>query len=216
MTLTLDSFSYDDDLHVYRNAEGLTRPSVTQTLKAGGLFNYDRIPVDLLAAKCALGSNVHAWTAAYDRGEHGREDTLHLSDREEGYALGWPKFVDALGEHEWLSIEQPMMRTIGGLQVGGTADRKVRIGRRIFILDIKCVSSFDPAWRLQLADYVMMDTGRLDCSMYGRAIVLLHPNSTFNYHQIDPSHDALDSQVATAFIQTYVWRKNHNKLHIPA
>lgn len=101
-----------------------------------------------------------------------------------------------------------MLRKIGALEVGGTPDRRVRIGTRIYILDIKCVAAFNVAWRLQLADYVMMLTGRSTCSMYGRMIVRLLSDGTFRVDFIDPAHDEADSAAALGFVQTYVWKKN--------
>jgi hypothetical protein len=205
----LDVFSYDDDTHTYRNSRDEVRPSVTETLKHGGLFDYSRIDPRLLERKRIIGSNVHAWTAEYDR--TGDDDLLKLSPDEEPYARAYLAFRRDL-KMQILDVELPMLRPIHGLEIGGTPDRRVRIGQRIYILDLKCVAAFHHAWRLQLADYVMMLTGRPDCSMYGRAIVRLRPDGAYRYDPIDPKWDETDSAVAAAFVQTFVWKRNHRLL----
>ena len=206
-----DDCSFDDDLHEYRNGAGLIRPSATETLKYGGLFDYSRVDPRKLEAKRIIGKNGHAWTARYDLavklgGELPSFD--ELTEEEEAYCRAWPKFRKEL-PFEVIDIEKAMVRPIAGLEVGGTPDRKIRIGHRLVMLEIKFVAAFHAGWKLQLADYVMQESGRHDCSAYGRAVVRLTKDGRFHYNPIDPKWDAADSAAATAFVQTFAWKKNH-------
>jgi hypothetical protein len=214
----LDTFSFDADTHRYVNARGQERPSVTQTLQAGGLFDFSRINPAVLERKRLIGSEVHAWTAAYDQAilefpHHSRMWPWmdSVSEEAERYCAAWIKFRSEIA-FTTLGIEVQMLKPVMGLELGGTYDRKVRIGNRIHILEIKTVASFHHAWRLQLADYVMQDTGRSNCSMYARSVVRLLNNGTYRFDTIDPQWDETDSAVAVAFAQTYMWKKNHNLL----
>lgn len=205
-----DDFSFDHDTHTYRNWRGEVRPSVTQTLQAGGLFKYDRVPPELLERKRIIGQAVHAWTAEYDT-EH-EPDLCSLTAEEEPYAKAWLLFRREF-PFTVLEVEKKMLRELHGIELGGTLDRKVRMpDGRIFYLDLKCCESFHPAWRLQLADYVMLDTGRPTCAAYGRATVRLSKRGLYKLDTISPEWDQVDSAVATAFVQTYAWKYNHKLL----
>ncbi len=204
----LDTCDFDPDLHLYRNPRGEIVPSVTGTLKS--CFDYSRVNPDVMEAKRLIGDAVHRWTAEHDRGK--KPDLLELSEIEEGYARAW---LVCRIEHpmEFLEIEQPMVRTLMGVEVGGTPDRIVRIGGRLFILDIKCVANLHPAWRLQLAQYGMMYRQRPNLSGIGRVIVRLKPNAHYHWDVINAKHDTADAAVAIAFLQTTTWMLN-NRLKV--
>ena len=204
-----DEVSFDEDDHVYR-IRGEKRPSVTETLKSGGLFDYSRVPPDLLEFKRKLGKRVHAWTAEYDRERD--VDLCDLTRDEQGYAEGWLACRAKHPEMELVEIETPMVRPILGVEVGGTPDRIVKIRRLLYILDLKCVASFHAPWKLQLADYGMMRTGRPTCNAIGRIIVRLRKDGHFHFDPIDSANDAVDSTIAIAFLQTHVWKQNHRLL----
>lgn len=207
-----DTFSYDDDLHEYRNASGLVRPSVTQTLKDGGIFNYSRVPAALLNLKREIGKNVHRWTARHDESGRAEDDLLDLYPEERPYAESYMRLLDEYGPMiSWIEIEKAMLADVSGFEMGGTPDRFLRFGQRLMTWDLKCVAAFHPGWRLQLADYNMMRSKRSTCAQYGRAIVrLMKDGRKAKLDIIDPKYDAVDSATAAALVTSWVWRRNHN------
>ena len=205
-----DTFSFDEDLHQYRNAAGLIRPSVTEVLKHGGLFDYSRIDPQLLERKRIIGQRVHAWTAQHDISNREEDDVMDLEPEERGYAESYLRWRDAMGSQvEMVEIEKAMISEVGGFQLGGTPDRLMRVGARLTILDLKCVATFHPAWRLQLADYAMMRSKRPTCAAYDRAILQLTKTGRPIYKPIPREYDQQDSTAATAFVVAFTWRNIH-------
>jgi hypothetical protein len=197
----LDShdFSYEHDSHTYRNGAGIVRPSVTQTLKLGGVIDYSMVPPAILENARRRGSNVHAWTAEYDR--YGEIDPTWIQDDEAPYFEAWLKFRRE-SRAMFDTIEQPMLRTIRGMEVGGTPDRIGYLGRNRFIFDIKCCRSKHPGWALQLASYEMMETRRARVGHMGRMIVQLYPNGSYNAFGFDDSTDAAGAIAAITLCST--------------
>jgi hypothetical protein len=180
-------FSYEDSTHEYRNAVGILRPSVTGTLKTAGVIDYRGVPAAVLENARRRGSNVHRWTAEYDR--HGFIDETWMQDDEIPYFEAWLRFRRE-SRAVFEVIEQPMLRTICGMEVGGTPDRIGFLGRTRFIFDIKCCRNRHPGWALQLADYEMMETRRARVGHLGRMVVQLYPNASYNAFAFDDPTDA--------------------------
>jgi hypothetical protein len=212
-------FSYDDDLHEYRNAAGLVRPSVTQTLKIGGVVDYSMVPPDILENARRRGSNVHLLTAEFDR--HGDIDWTWLQEDEIPYFEAWLKFRR---ESKFVinEIEQSMLRKIAGMEVGGTPDRVGFLGRNRFVIDIKCCRSKHPGWGLQLADYEMMLTGKPRVGHLGRMIVQLLPTGNYSAFASEDPSDAPAAIAALtlsttqdhfeaedAMLTLNAWKSNH-------
>lgn len=207
----LDDFTFDEDLHEYRNAQNVLRPSVTQVLKICGAIDFSHVPLDLLERKRVIGTNVHKWSADYDRPllnggiRTDPIDDISLSDEEWGYAQGWMKFCDEV-RPKWLHIEQKMLRTVGGIEVGGTPDRICLIGRRLYVVDIKCSACLAPAWRLQTAMYEMMHTGHAKVGVLGRMIVRLTADGKYRPPTIHD--DTSDAAGALHMLGAATWLLN--------
>jgi hypothetical protein len=180
-------FSYDDDLHEYRNSAGIVRPSVTQTLKIGGVIDYSMVPPAILENARRRGTNVHAWTAEFDK--HGSIDETWLEEDEVPYFEAWLKFRRE-SRFVICETERPMLSTIAGMELGGTPDRVGFLGRSKFVVDIKCCRARHAGWALQLADYEMMLTGRPRVGHLGRMIVQLLPTGNYNSFSYDDPTDA--------------------------
>jgi hypothetical protein len=180
-------FSYDDDLHEYRNSAGIVRPSVTQTLKVGGVIDYSHVPPAILENARRRGTNVHMLTAEFDR--YSDIDGTWLQEDEIPYFEAWKKFRRESG-FVICEIEQPMLRSIRGMEIGGTPDRVGYLGRNKFVLDIKCCRSRHAGWALQLGAYEMMLTSKSRVGHLGRLIVQLFPTGNYNAFPHDDSSDA--------------------------
>lgn len=197
----LDShdFSYDDDLHEYRNGVGIVRPSVTQTLKVGGVIDYSMVPPAILENARRRGTNVHRWTCEYDK--HGSIDETWLQEDEVPYFEAWMKFRSE-SKFVITNIEEPMLRTIAGMEVGGTPDRVGFLGRNKFVLDIKCCRARHAGWALQVGAYEMMLTGRPRVGHMGRMIVQLFPTGKYNSFSFDDPTDASGAIAALTLATT--------------
>jgi hypothetical protein len=213
-------FSYDDDLHQYKNAAGIVRPSVTQTLKIGGVIDYSMVPPAILENARRRGVNVHRLTADFDK--YGDIDETWLQEDEVPYFEAWRKFRRE-SKFVITTIEEPMLRTIAGMEVGGTPDRVGFLGRNKFVLDIKTCAAKHPGWALQLSDYEMMLTNRPRVGHMGRMVVMLQKTGNFSTLFYDDPTDATGAIAALTLSTTQdkfeaedarltlaAWAHNHN------
>lgn len=189
-------FTYEHDAHQYRNGAGTLRPSMTQALQAARIFDLSGVPTHVLERKRLIGNNVHECTAEHDL--HGEIDPLWLLPAAAGYFRAWLQWRRDLRVHEFLEIERPMLSVIGGYQVGGTPDRIAVIGRRPYIVDLKCCLTRHPGWRLQTAGYEMMKTRQHDCGRMGRMSVRLMPDGRYDQDTYDDPTDAHATHAAVA------------------
>lgn len=208
---TPTEFSYEDAEHIYTDNEGIVRPSVTQCLALGGVFDYSMVPIELLERKKIIGNNVHDWTADYDTGLD--PDPTQLTEEEAAYAQGWIDFVRDT-RPEWVAIEQPMMGSIHGTIVAGRPDRIAIINRKLWVIDLKCCAAHHPGWKLQTAGYEMLYTKRPTVGAMGRMSVRLTPDGRYvpNQKPYDDPHDAV---AFAAFAQSATWMKNNHLARPP-
>lgn len=172
-----EDFSFEEDGHCYRNSAGIIRPSVTQCLHAQGIFDLSMVPEDVLQNARRRGVNVHRWTAEYD--QFGSIDDSWIADDERGYFEAWLAFRRE-SECEIVSIEQPALCTIGGIEVGGTPDRIIWMGPSLYVNDIKCCAVKHPGWALQVALYEMQQTRKTRCGHMGRMVTQLFPTGKYS------------------------------------
>lgn len=198
MNYDLDDLSFEEDTHTYLNPAGLRVPSVTQTLALTGVFDYSMVPPELLERKRIIGNNVHAASAEYDKAGC---DTVRmfarLTDDERPYAEGWVHFVRDV-RPRWIAIEDRMLRRIGRHELAGTPDRIAIVGRRAWVIDIKCSACKMAGWGLQTADYEMLHTRRASIGAMGRMIVRLSPRGTYNTLTFSDPSDAAAALAALA------------------
>lgn len=192
-------FSYEHDRHLYRNSRGIIRPSVTQSLKAQGIFNFDHVPKDVLENARRRGQNAHKWCSEYD--VYTFCDDGWIADDELGYFEAWLKFRREI-KPRIIEVEVPMLGLIGGIEVGGTPDVLAWIGRHRYIIDRKCCASKHPGWALQTADYEMLQTGRPRCGHLGRMSVQLFPDGRYS---VQVYEDASDADAAIAAVVLTEW-----------
>ncbi len=199
----IHAFHYEEDTHTYRNGHGTVRPSVTQILKDVGVFDYSHIDPQILERKRRIGSNVHRWTAEYDR--IGSLDESALAEDELGYFHGWLRFRReskfVLGE-----IAQPVLRNIMGVELGGRPDRTGHLGSMKYVLDIKTCTARHPGWALQLALYEMLLTGVPRCGHMGRMAVQLFPEGKYEIFCMEAPSDA---GAALSALMLSAWKQNN-------
>ena len=127
----MKTLSFDEDLHKYTDASGLTIPSVTQIMKTAGLVNLDWIPVELLEQKADLGKKVHSTTELYDKGDL---DISELHPTLKAYLDGWIKFRKDFNFTS-TEIEMQLLHTV--YRYAGRIDRVGLMGSDLILLDIK-------------------------------------------------------------------------------
>ena len=125
------TLTFNEDLHKYTDANGLTIPSVTQILKTAGLVNLDWIPAEILEQKADLGKKVHSATELYDK-EDLNFDALHPVLK--SYIDGWVKFRKDFN-FEPTEIELQLLHA--AYRYAGRIDRVGMMGKDLTILDIK-------------------------------------------------------------------------------
>lgn len=199
----LHDFSFEEDTHTYRNAQGTVRPSVTGILKELGIFDYSHIEPAVLERKRRIGSNIHRWTAAYDRGEAFDEDIL--PEDEKGYFAGWQRFRRE-SRFTLERVAEPILNTIMGVELGGRPDRTGTLGKKRYVVDLKTSAARHPAWALQLALYEMLLTGIPRCGHLGRMVVQLFPDGNYEIFSLETPSDA---GAALSAVMLAVWKQNH-------
>lgn len=199
----LDAFSFDADEHIYRNALGFVRPSVTECMHAAGLYDFSRVDPMVFERKRRIGKSVHRATAEFD--SNGWCDETWLEEDEIPYFRGWQLFRKDFHEIRFDKIEAPMLRTVHGVEIGGTPDRQGWIAGARLILDLKCAAADTPAWRIQTASYELMEFDSLRCGHAVRMVVLLRPDGTYRTIFHDKPEDAA---AALGCIQLEAWKRN--------
>lgn len=141
--------NFDAERHEYSDEHGKIYPSVTQVLKAGGVFNgYAGISDEQRAAAMDLGTRVHWMLQLYDEGAL---NVRKLKKPMRGYLKAWRTWKQYSG-FIVAGIEQ---RFISPLGYAGTVDRHGYIMHPHIpvMLDIK--TGAIPDWvKIQLAAYV--------------------------------------------------------------
>jgi len=192
-------FSFEEDGHIYRNRDGIVRPSVTQSLKAQGIFDFSMVKPDVLENARRRGKNGHRWTAEYDN--YGFLDESWLAEDEQGGFEAWLRFRREI-RPLILATERPMMGHIAGIEIAGTPDREVMIGAHHYMLELKFCAAKHPGWGLQLADYEMLKTSRARCGHYGRMSVRLMPTGKY---EVTTFEDRRDAEAAIAAVTLTEW-----------
>lgn len=196
-------FTFDAGLHLYKDANGVARPSVSQVIKAEGLISFAGINPSILERKRQLGTLVHKVTELYDQGE----DLTQYEIPEEvwPYFDGWVNFRNDCG-FEPRFIEQKMLASVHGMFYGMTLDSEGPIDGEEHIIEKKCGASQHPAWGVQLAGYAMGKYPNAS-SRPKRAAVQLGPQFPRNYKQ-HPYDEQSDYTVWMNSLANTIWKIN--------
>ncbi len=186
------TFTFDEQRHLYRRADGLIIPSITQVLKQTGWANYDDIRVDILERASERGTAVHAITEFLDTEMAGvPEEEIDLSPVNPEYlpyVRAWLNFK-ADCDVQILDVEQQAIGNINGMPVGRKYDRRAIVAGREAVLEIKTGESRYPWWGLQLAGY---DSTTPQCPNQlhrERYAVQLRKSATYQMHHFTDEGD---------------------------
>lgn len=174
---------------------------VTNVLKSVGIVD----PRWFTEYSAIRGQYAHMATALYDK------NTLDMESLDSslvGYVKGWIKFRKETENRFQITHIEEMVYS-DSLMFAGTLDRLVfeYSTKRTGILDIKCVTSLDPAVEIQTAGYEMAwreCTKFMKC-LINRYAVQLFPNGTYKLKELNRLSDA---SIWLSAINIYNWQIN--------
>ncbi len=188
--------AFDEASHTYR-LEGRVVPSVTQVLDP--LYDFSRVPPEVLERKRQLGTAVHK---AVELDIAGTLDPDSIAPELDGYLRAWAQFK-ASGFHPQASE----LRLASKSGYAGTLDLICTQGPDVWLIDIKTAAQHSPVMALQTAAYAQLyaehDPARATVK---RGAVLLAPDGTFN---LIPHTDRSDLRVFLSLLTIHQWRKTH-------
>ena len=112
----MPEFTFDEEKHIYRLANGQAVPGHTRVLDLGGLVPYAAVSPDILERKSEIGRQVHRACFLYDQGAR-----FTVDRRIEGHVDAWERFCKesrfavVLSEHQGVYC-------LNGLYFGMTID----------------------------------------------------------------------------------------------
>lgn len=194
---------FDADTHAYR-LDGVAIPSVTQILKAAGMYSYlDAVHPDRLEKARLRGVAVHRAIELY---ANGTLDWSTVSDEVAGYVEGYTAWAAVRGwqpslvEHRFC---HPVYRYAGTLDQGG----KLGYGEEA-VVDFKTMLVFGPAAaaaaRLQLAAYCHHAPKPF---LKRRIILQLKGNGKYQEHSYPSTTLARDFQIFLAALTVHNYKQ---------
>jgi hypothetical protein len=190
-----EDFVFEEDGHLYKTSEGIVRPSITQMMQAAGIYDFSRVPRDVLENARRRGTNVHRWCQEWDL--YGSIDESWIADDEMPYVEAWIKFKRD-SKIVIRKVETPMLRPIAGVLIGGTPDVEGFIGSRPVVVERKACRAVHIGWGVQTALQEMLITGKPRVGHIDRIAVQLKPNG--DYKAI-PHEDSSDGDAGLALVQ---------------
>lgn len=166
-------WTFDESLHLYRNAAGVIVPSVTQIIEAAGLNNgISKIPAGILQRKADIGTQTHIAADLLDDGAS--LDDLDVDPAVMPYAKAYCQFLED-NRPKWEVREQRFVATVTRMEYGGCVDRAGKLGNQTVVIDIKTSREVGRHWGVQLAGY------RLGLPHAGEPVALhLLPDGKYN------------------------------------
>lgn len=194
------AIEFDEASHTYRIA-GRVVPSVTQVLQS--LFDFDKVPPDVLEYKQRLGQAVHdaCELVIYDD-----LDEASLDPALVGYVAGFRAFLaETLFKAE--ETEEVVVSTRYGFVVPGRLDLIGTIGGWRWNIDIKSATTVNlAAAKLQTAAYSAAYAERVRDErklVHKRGALQLFPNGTYKLHTFTSD---LDLAAFISLYQFQTWR----------
>jgi hypothetical protein len=211
--ISIDGGTFQKDLHIYRDEQGIFIPSLTQIFKLQGLTDYSGVPPDVLRKAQLRGTLVHE--LIYCHLKYNDVDETWIDDdirpRWEAY-LHFRKMNHFIPDPNW--IERGVVTTLFGMKVAMTPDVFGKLNGHDAVIEWKCADTAQPSWAFQ--------TAAQECAIYkttraGRAqrlAVQLRSNGKYHFDPHD-QHAYDISQFVAATTSVYgrlnagqkVWEK---------
>lgn len=183
------------ETHTY-TVDGIVRPSVTEIMAP--LYDWSRVPLDVLETARERGVAVHRALELLDRNEL---DENSVDPRIDGYIDAYLNFVASRGAIEWILIECPLYhRTLG---YAGTPDRYGYVDGMLTVLDFKTTATMMPQFSVQLSGYTSLISSTHEPPKQAMCLRLLR-NGTFEL-KIESPVAALP--IFMSCLTLYKWRK---------
>ena len=200
--------------HVYRNAQGLRVPSVTQALAFVGLVDFSRVNPDVLQRKRLIGIAVHAACEYIDSPEKGGDldwGTVHPDVVP--YVLAYEKFCSEV-KFQVQAVEEAGICKAFGMEFGYRIDRRgVFADGMPAIVELKCGYKEEVSWPLQLGAYTLpspkLTTGKY--KEYFRLAVQLRKDASYKVHSYEKPSD----QRHFLSCLSITWLKMNHKFQLP-
>lgn len=198
--MTVGGFRFEEATHSYfLGTEKL--PGTTSILSLLG--GYESVPKKLLEVAAARGTAVHKVTELDDAGTL---DYASLSDELTGYLLGWHKFK---AEKKPIMLDAEVAGYHPRLKYAGTRDRRIVIGKKVGILDIKSSYMLMPTTGPQTAAYkeIWNETAPKDEQVKHRWGLKLTKDGDYQLHEYT---DALDLNTFISCLNVWRFMQRHN------
>lgn len=195
----MDELHFDPTNHTYWLGPKKL-PGVTSVLKVLG--GYEGIPTNILRKASERGTAVHRVTELDDAGTL---DYATLDESLMGYLMAWHRFKDEK-KPEIFDAEVPGHHP--KLLYAGTRDRRLRIGKKVGVLDIKSSYMLMPTTGPQTAAYKEIFNATADKAdlLACRWGLKLKPDGTYELHEYrDPGdwNTFVSCLNATRFIEKH-------------
>jgi len=182
----MNGLTFDPLAHVY-TLDGERLPSVTGLLKHGGLIDFSRIPLHVLAAAQHRGTAVHQAIAFYNENDLDVDDFCQRFPDFAGYLRAWITFCE---QRHFLPLVNEYRVVSRRHRVAGTLDTLGIMDGHAVLLDYATGRPEDVCKNLQTAAYygLALETSMEDRTLekffnsypvVTRAAVALHRDGTF-------------------------------------
>lgn len=206
------TFTFDEDKHLYRLADGRIVPGHTRVLDLGGLVPYAHIEPDILERKSAIGREAHLACLFHDQ-----QKRMTVDHRVQGYLYAWQDFRRATGFMPFL-CEYRDVYALSGLIFGMQIDRLGRYPGEKFetTIELKTCVTVMPHHGVQLAAQagsVKLNGMASPLARFlsrKREVIQLKPNGKWKRHPFEKKSDF--SQFEHCLATTY-WKMEHEKFY---
>lgn len=190
--------AFDAATHTY-TLNGQRLPSVTQVLAP--LYDFSRIPPDVLESARIFGQHVHEACDLFDRGQL---DWLNLSPALVPYVEAWRKFIDDSGA---IVIASEMRVVHEQLGYAGTVDNVLDWKGRTFIPDRKSTAVQPPTVGAQTAAYAQAWKAMHGGREPERRCIQLNPDGTYRVHA---KRDPADWSLFLSCLNIFKFKEKHH------
>lgn len=191
------AIDYDDTSHTYR-VGGVVRPHVTGIL--GPLYDWEKVPPDVLERASLKGRYVHKAVELFERGDL---DDSTLDDEIGGYLAAYRLFRQETGYEPELVEHKVFHAALGYC---GTLDSAGLLYDKPAVIDLKS-GARSRVHGVQIAGYTMAKCSMEGTSIWPRRYALyLKENGRY---KLDPFNDPSDFQTFAAMVSLNNWRAKH-------